>query len=174
MSENRQAKADLEDWKTLDRFQVTEIYSACALGDRREGYNVADPYSAPSFFPQDLLLKTHDIVYLASQTSSGLIAMVANIRRYDLRDDAIDQQPFGIMYDPTDRNDQSSGLWLHHASHFGRTMPMPAPMRVALLSSSIPLKFPLGDDPPHRSGPLSELAGTSHEGAFEALIKRLT
>lgn len=163
-----------EDWKTLTQAQVTEIYSLCALGDRKEGYRVAGPDEAPSFFSPDLLSKTHDIIYLASTTASGTVIMVANLRRYDLPDDTIDQQPFGVAYVPDEASGVSSGMWLHHAPHLGSRIPMPRPLRDALLSSSIPSKFPLPDDPPRASGPLSDLANTSHEGAFEIFIKRLT
>jgi hypothetical protein len=163
-----------EDWKTLTQTQVTEIYSLCALGDRQEGYRVAGPSEAPSFFPTDLLSKTHNIIFLASNTSSGTVVVVANLRRYDLQAATIDQQPFGVIYDPNTPSKVASGMWLHHAPYAGSRILMPQPVMDALLSSSIPSKFPLADDPPGLSGPLSDLANTGHEGAFKFFLKRLT
>lgn len=90
-----------ENWQTITRDQVTEIYSLCALGDRKEGYRVAGPDAAPSFFAPTLLSKTHDITYLASECSSGTVVLVASLRRYDLPQNTIDEQSFGVVCSQT-------------------------------------------------------------------------
>lgn len=159
-----------EDWKTLTRAQVTEIYSLCALGEQGEGYRVTGPDQAPSFFPATLLSKVHDIAYLASGTPSGTVVLVTSLRRYDLRKSTVDQQSFGIVYIPSSPADVSSGMWLHHA---GTRTPMPQPMRDTLLSSQIPTKFPLPDDLPNSSGSLADIADTPQKGTFEFFVRRL-
>lgn len=161
-----------EDWKTITHDQVTEIYSLCSLGDRKEGYRVAGPDDAPSFFSPGLISKTHDIMYLASECSSGTVVLVASLRRYDLPANTIDQQSFGvvILTNPNSLSAVSSGMWLHHA---GSRTPMPQVVRDALHSSQIPSKFPLPDDLPSPSGSLSDIPDTPQKGAFEFFVRRL-
>lgn len=156
--------------ETLTADQVTEIYSLSALGGRREGYRVTGPDQAPSFFPPTLLSKTHDIVYLASETASGTVVVVASLRRYDLPANTVDQQSFGVVYVPNSPSPVSSAMWLHHA---GSRTPMPTPMKNALLSSQIPSKFPLPDDLPSSLGSLSDIPNTPQKGAFDSFVRRL-
>jgi len=62
---------------------------------------------------------------------------------------------------------------MQHATHTDRTTPMPQAVQEALLSSGLARAFPLSTDPPNASGPLSDLHGTSHYRAFEAMVMRL-
>lgn len=48
---------------------------------------------------------------LASQIASGTVVIVASLRRYDLRENTVDQQSFGVVYIPGSTPDISSAMW---------------------------------------------------------------
>jgi hypothetical protein len=60
-----------------------------------------------------------------------------------------------------------SVMFCHHGDWLHRTTEVTPAVREVLDSTSLANYFPLGEVPATSSGPLSALAGTSHDGAFK-------
>src|SRR5438034_6839932 len=166
--------AELMNWMTLLQSQVTKIYSLCQLGPgSREGYRMLGVDQLLGCFPPDLLAKAHDAILMAFTTTSSRMVLIANLRRYDITAGTIDEQPFRTEYDPSSPAAQSSGAWIQHGSWNNRTVLMAPSILFALVASGTARGMPLATDPPSSAGTLAELTGTSHQGAFGAVIRQL-
>ena len=105
------------------------------------------------------------------RNSSSSVFLVFNGMRLDKKDNAIDQEPFGIVINSTGAN--TYGIFVHHGDWPNRTIPITSEVQKILESTSLGNYFPLTEVPQSSSGPLTELKNTSHEGAFKKTINEL-
>jgi hypothetical protein len=105
------------------------------------------------------------------RTSSGSIYLVCNGIRHDVKDNALDQEPFGIVVHSSGAS--PSGIFIHHGDWRRRTTPITPAVSQVLDSTSLGNYFPLGETPSGSSGPLADLSDTSHEGAFKTMLQKL-
>ncbi len=103
------------------------------------------------------------------QSTSGTIYLVLNGVRLDAKDNALDEEPFGIAVSSTGAD--TSGVFIHHGDWQGRTIPLSTTHSGLLASTSLGQYFPLSRVPNSSSGPITALAKTSHEGAFNRMMK---
>jgi len=108
---------------------------------------------------------------VASGSPEGQIVFMANIHRVDSGDQAIDQEPFGIVFHAN--TPAPSGVLLHHGRWEGRTTQPPEEFWRTLQSSGIGNCYPLRELPGRKAGPITDLNVPSQHEAFAALVSRL-
>jgi hypothetical protein len=105
------------------------------------------------------------------RTSSSSIFLIFNGIRLDQKDNALDQEPFGIVINSTGAS--TYGIFIHHGDWPNRTTPITSEVQKILESTSLGNYFPLNEVPQSSSGSLTDLQNTSHERAFNKTIDRL-
>jgi hypothetical protein len=132
---------------------------------RPAGFRWLDPSNIPSAVPESLRAKFVSGLLIWEQNSSGCTYIVCNGVRLDGRANALDQEPFALAVRPSGAS--TAVMFCHHGDWTNRTIEIAQETRAVLESTSLGNYFPLGEVPAMSSGPLSALAGTSHEGAFK-------
>ena len=72
------------------------------------------PNSIPPIIPRELLAKADNVLVVASGSPQGTILYMANNQRVDSGAEAIDQEPFGIVFHGSAPG--SGGCLVHHGS----------------------------------------------------------
>lgn len=87
-------------------------------------FRIVDPYSLPCNLPPRLIDKCEGSFVIASGTiGSDYIYGMANLYRYDTKDKAYDQQPFGYVI--VGQDVMASGCMIQHGDWNGRTIYIP-------------------------------------------------
>jgi hypothetical protein len=141
---------------------------AAQLGSE-SGYKSLSTGELPRAIPDALRSKLTGAVMMWERSTDGSVYLVVNAVRLDAGDYALDQQPFGVAVNSSGTD--TSGVFIQHGDWPGRTVPLSTTHGNLLASTSLGYYFPFGDDPPSSSGPLTELAKTSHEGAFHRMMQ---
>lgn len=136
------------------------------------GYRWIRRDQIPTAVPQTLRKKTPRALLMWERKPSGDTYLVCNGLRVDLKADALDHEPFGVVVHSSGAS--TGGVFIHHGGWRGRTTPLTPELRTALESTSLADYFPLAGAPSASSGPLSDLSRTPHAGAFAATLARLT
>jgi hypothetical protein len=147
------SKEDRKEWEKL-----------CPAGE----FRIVSPNSVPATIPKALLNKADSVLVVASGSADGQILYMANIHRVDTPAQAIDQEPFGIVFHGT--TPASAGCLLHHGNWQDRTTKPPQAFWTALGSSGIGSYFPIQTLPNTTAGPISQLSNPSQHDAFRALV----
>lgn len=134
-------------------------------------YRVLVPTDVPSIIPRQLLAKACSVLIVGSGSVHGQILYMANILRVDNSASAIDQEPFGIVFQGN--APASSGCLLHHGNWTGRTTYPPPDFWQTLATSGIDQRYPFESLPSSPAGPITDLHVPSQHGAFQALIFKL-
>lgn len=151
--------------------QQAEFENLAANFKIKAGYKWLQPNAMPSAIPDSLRNKMTSALLMWEQTSSGAIYIICNGVRIDNKDNALDQEPFGIVVHSS--GSASWGLFLHHGNWKNRTIKITSEITQILESTSLDKYFPLGEVPVSSSGPLNDLKNTSHAGAFRTVIKNI-
>src|SRR5688572_13263410 len=77
-------------------------------------YQVIQRGQIPSVFPQSFREKLDHAVVMGSGDGSGKVYLVVNAQRVDLKAAAIDQEPFGLIFD--NGVSSESGVFIHHGN----------------------------------------------------------
>jgi hypothetical protein len=134
-------------------------------------YRIVPATAIPGIVPAGLLVKVHSVLVIGSATPDGMAYYMANLNRVDLRDRAIDQQPFGLAFVGT--MPVGSGCLIQHGNWPGRTSyPMPD-FWSQIQASGLRAYYPLTELPADPAGPVSALARSSQGSAFGILVEQL-
>ena len=134
-------------------------------------FRVINPNSVPPIIPKGLSERADSVLMVASGSPDGQILIMANIHRVDSGDQAIDQEPFGIVFHANSA--APSGVLLHHGKWKDRTTRPPEEFWRTLQSSGIGNCYPFSQLPHKKAGPITDLSVPSQHGAFAALVSRL-
>lgn len=150
------------------REELEKLVKDCLL---ESGYKWLSSSEIPSAIPLSLREKMPSALLMWEHTTSGCMYLVCNGIRLDERANAFDQEPFGIVIHSTGAS--TSGIFIHHGNWNNRSVPITPEAQLVLQSTSLGNYFPLDEVPANSSGSLSDLKKTSHEGAFNAMLKIL-
>ena len=150
-------------WFATGDEEASEWSALCPINS----YRVISPAEIPSVIPSGLVAKVDSAFVAASGTEHGDILFMLNLNRVDKNAHAVDQEPFSILFHPS--GGSNSGCLVHHGDWEGRTSKPPQNFWDAIQASGMNRYYPF-EEFPNDSGPLSELKGTSQEGAFQRLI----
>jgi hypothetical protein len=132
------------------------------------GYVRLSTGEIPSAIPLSLRSKLTGAMMMWEQSTDGSVYLIFNGVRLDAKDNTLDQEPFGVAVNSSGAD--SSGVFIHHGDWEGRTVELSTASSNLLESTSLGQYFPLVHFPDASSGPLSDLAKTSHEGAFNRMM----
>jgi hypothetical protein len=134
------------------------------------GWRIVGQTGLPVLFPESLRSRIDSALAVAAPTSTGGTYLIFSALRPDVRHQAVDIEPFGLIVDSS--GPSSSGVFLHHGEWPGRTQPAPPEFWDSVD------RFGVGDyffaNPPQgkSEGSLDELP-IEHKGAFGAIIRAL-
>jgi hypothetical protein len=134
-------------------------------------YRVLPAGELPSILPATLLGKVNSVLLMASGTPNGVVYYMANLNRVDARDQAIDQQPFGLAFLGTLPVD--SGCLIQHGNWNDRTSYPPPEFWNHIQASGIGSVYPVAVLPSDSAGPIESLAHTTQGSAFTELVIQL-
>ncbi len=113
--------------------------------------------------PSDLLAKSNSVFVMCSGSPQAT-AYVANLNRVDFSDQAIDQEPYIIIFDHVQST--ASGGFVHHGNWDRRTIKPGAGFFDAVSASGIQAHYPLAEIPTSSSGYMKDLQVSSQKDAF--------
>ena len=136
----------------------------------KSGWKILPRETLPSFFSSDFREKLDSAMMIAAPTSTGGTYLVYNALRVDIKDSAIDQEPFSIIVHSS--GPSPSGMFIHHGNWEGRTYNPPKVFWDQVRESGVGNYFfshpPLGIT----SGTHDQLP-EGHREAFEQSINRI-
>lgn len=136
-------------------------------------YRILTAGELPRILPSDLTNKFDSVFVMASgSAATGSVYYMANGNRVDFKDNAIDQQPFGLAF--VGPEPIPSGCLAHHPDYEGRTTPIPSGFLDRVTASGVGLRLPLSELPDKESGSIDEIEIQSQKSAFRILVDRLT
>ena len=156
---------------SISSTQREEFEKLAKERELESGYKWLSTTELPSAIPVSLRSKLTSALLMWDRTSSGSVYLLCNGIRLDSKVNQLDQEPFGILVHSSGAS--HSGTFIHHGAWDGRTVDITPEVTQVLQSTSLGNYFPLGEVPSDSSGPLSDLSGTSHEGAFNSVVKAL-
>ena len=86
------------------------------------GYVWLSSSEIPSAISASLRSKMTSALLIWEHTSSGCLYLVCNGTRLDEKDNALDQEPFGVVVHSSGAN--PSGIFIHHGDWRNRTTPI--------------------------------------------------
>lgn len=138
---------------------------------RTVGWTRLTAEKLPLAVPLSLRAKIDSAVAITTPTSTGGTYVVFSMWRRDTKDSAFDNEPFGLIVHSSGASE--AALFLHHGDWEGRTERVPEhvwdEIEHAEIGNLLWAKPPLDQS----NGQLSDLVGTPHDGAFQAMIRRL-
>jgi hypothetical protein len=153
---------------TPDKAQ--EIKDLCPANCSEPWYQVIQRGQIPSVFPQSFREKLDHAVVMGSGDGSGKVYLVVNAQRVDLKAAAIDQEPFGLIFD--NGVSSESGVFIHHGNWDGRTETgVPPEFWNHVSKSGIGNYYPPPSLQPNSSGSLHDLNTMSNLNAFNQTLK---
>ncbi len=160
----------IEPLTSTDLIEVEEL-AKDFWGTDEGGYRRVSKNEIPNIIPETLRKKLYGAMIMGQQTTDGKVCLVVNCIRPDWNDNAIDQNPFGIIVYTSGASTQ--GVYIQHGNWHERSIPLTAELKRIITSTSLGDYYPLKNEPHNSSGPLSDLSRTSHEGAFNTIINYL-
>lgn len=137
---------------------------------RPPGWRLLPGNELPSVFPPPFRAKIDSALLIAQQTSTGGIYLAFSAHRVDVRAQAIDIEPFGVIVHST--GPSPSGVFIHHGTWEGRTLYPPRAFWEEVSISGVGQYF-LANPPENlREGTLAQLP-KEHRGAFDALVREI-
>ena len=139
----------------------------CPVGE----YRVIQASDVPSVVPSALVDKGHSVLIMASGSPSGTAYYMVNINRLDIKDRAIDQEPFGLAFvgeDPV-----ASGCFIHHGTWDGRTRAIPQGFVEGIAASALDSCHAVTSIPSEPAGKIGDLQIASQQTAFHHLVGQL-
>ena len=122
-----------------------------------------------------LLAKCPKMMLAASGDPSGRVFYMANLYRLDPDDKkgkAVDQHPFGFVIDTG--NPLNSGVLTHHGNWDGRTTYPSVSQWEEVINGQYAAYKEMNITPNCMSGSIDDLTGTSSQGAFATVIRKLS
>ena len=135
-------------------------------------FKVIPKEKIPGVFPESFRAKFDHAVVMGSGDASGKVYLVINAQRVDFKASAIDQEPFGVVFN----NDipSESGVFIHHGGWQGRTESGVTPQFWShVAASGIGNYYPPPSLPPNSEGSLHDLQTTSNLNAFNQTLKTM-
>jgi hypothetical protein len=152
--------------------KAVELQSLLPADPSIPWYSVIPQEKIPSVFPESFRSKLDHAVVMGSGDASGRIYLVINAQRVDIKASAIDQEPFGIVFD--NGNPGQSGVFVHHGSWSGRTESSISPeFWEHVAASGVGNYYPPPSLPSGTSGQLNDLGTTSNIEAFNQTLKTM-
>lgn len=151
------------DWQPKPSIDFEALYKLCPVSE----YRVVTPEVIPSgIISPGLLAKTHNVLILCSDTSSGRVYAMMNFNRIDGGE--IDQMPYAMAFDGNESI--PSGVLIQHGNYSGTTTPLPADFYPYVAASGT---YPLQEMPTSHSGSIYDLKIGSQEEAFHILVNAI-
>ncbi|WP_337173499.1 hypothetical protein [Paludisphaera sp.] len=156
----------------LSRDKAQELKRLCPADESEPWYRVIPQEQIPSVFPASFRSKLDHAVIMGSGDANGMTYLVVNAQRIDEKASAIDQEPFGMVFDNGVASE--SGVFVHHGDWAGRTESgVPPAFWDHVSASGIGNFYPPPSLPPNASGSLQDLEMTSNMHAFNQTLKKL-
>ncbi len=156
---------------SISSSQVEEFEQIAKKCNSSSGYKWFSSSQIPSAIPESLRNKLPSAMLMWERRSSSSVFLVFNNIRLDHKDNALDQEPFGIVVNALGAS--TYGIFIHHGDWLNRTTPITPEVQKILESTSLGNYFPLYEVPQSSSGSLTDLKNTSHEWAFKKMINKL-
>lgn len=131
------------------------------------GWRIVSQSELPKVFPEVFRAEIDSALIIAAPTPTGGTYLVMSAVRVDLKAQALDQEPFGLIVHSTGAG--SSGTFLHHGSWEGRTTQAPPQFWDEVSRSGIGDYFFAKPLSGLREGKLEQLS-QGYRNAFEAVI----
>jgi hypothetical protein len=152
--------------------QADELKRLCPTDMSEPWFKVIPQEQIPGVFPPSFRAKMDHAVVMGSGNPSGRVYLVLNAHRVDLKASAIDQEPFGLVFDNGDPSD--SGVFIHHGGWAGRTESgVPHEFWRYVATSGIGNYYPPPSLQPGSSGSLHDLEQKGNLNAFNQTLKML-
>jgi hypothetical protein len=152
--------------------KAEEIKRLCPPNTTKPWFKVIPQEQIPGVFPEPFRAKMDHAVVMGSGDASGKVYLVLNAQRIDIKAAAIDQEPFGVVFD--NGRPSESGVFIHHGDWPARTVSgVPPEFWSHVTASGIGNYYPPPSLPPDCSGSLHELETTSNVYAFNQTLKAL-
>ena len=131
-------------------------------------YMVIDQAEFPKLIPESLREKCENAVIMTSDLTEHHSVMAINLRRWDTRDSAVDQEILAISF--VDGQASSEAVFIHHGNWEGRTEKAQTSESCnSACASPVISDFVVLKSLPQKSqGPLSDLEGYSDRRASRA------
>lgn len=155
---------------TADKAQ--EIKNLCPPDVSARWFKVIPQEKIPSVFPESFREKLDHAVVMGSGDATGKVYLVLNAQRVDVKATAIDQEPFGVVFD--NGVPSESGVFIHHGGWCGRTESrVPPEFWSHVAASGVGNYYPPPSLPPDSAGSLDRLEKTSNLNAFNQTLKTM-
>jgi hypothetical protein len=149
-----------------------EIKSLCPSDPSEPWFKVIPQEQIPGVFPESFRAKLDHAVVMGSGDANGMVYLVINAQRVDQKATAIDQEPFGIVFD--NGMPSESGVFIHHGGWHGRTESgVPPAFWNHVAASGIGNYYPPPSLPPDSAGSLHDLGSSSNLKAFNQTLKTM-
>ncbi len=156
------------NWSVLKPDEAKYYVDLCPVN---EYYILTGVESLPGISPG--LVKKSDTFFLAcSGDGKDQVYYMANMQRKDLKDQAIDQMPFGFLINSSITGSMSAAL-IQHGNWEGRTVHPPISAWDEILSGNYTQYQNLQILPLNQTGSIYDIRDTSQEKAFTTLISGL-
>jgi hypothetical protein len=156
----------------LTTAKAEELKSLFPQDTSEPWFKVIPKEQIPGVFPESFREKLDHAVVMGSGDVSGNVYLVLNARRVDLKASAIDEEPFGVVFD--NGVPSESGVFIHHGDWDGRTESrVPPHFWEHVAASGIGNYYPPPSLLPNSSGSLHEIQTTSNLSAFNQTIKTM-
>ena len=133
-------------------------------------YRIIAAHQLPPPIPQALKMKCNSaLIIVSGEVESSTVWDMANLYRYDEKQNAVDQEPFGYVVQSGEFF--PSGCLVHHGDWTGRTIDLPAEIDSVY---STQINDILLTQLPNSSGSICELSSdSSNIMAFTTLVSEL-
>lgn len=156
----------------LKWFPLTEEQMAYYTGNcPKNEYRVFQGVTSLPGLPDDLVRKADNLLIGCSGDATGSLYYIANLARIDLKDQAIDQHPFGFIVNPM--NQTPSGVLIDHGNWEGRTIKPPTEAWDEIILGNFEQYQSLQILPPKEAGSIDDLSDSSQHRAFATMIEKL-
>ena len=150
-------------WITLTSEQQAELEGCVGTA----GWGMVPQSQLPIVLPEGLRAKTDSALVIVAPTSTGGTYLVTSTLRVDTKDQAIDQEPFGLIVHSTGASPM--GMFLHHGDWEGRTEYPPQQFWDEVSESGIGDYFFTNPPSGLLEGTLDQLP-KGHRNAFDAVV----
>lgn len=158
--------ADTPSWVSRSAEQRQEINALL----QPPGWRLLPTVDLPSAFPATFREKIDSALVIAEPTSTGGTYLVINARRVELKAQAVDIEPFGVIVNST--GSSTSGAFIHHGAWEGRTELPPTDFWDQVEQSGIGNYYLTNPPAGAQSGTLDQLP-VGDRGAFDAVVREL-
>ncbi len=154
--------------KSLIPSDINEFEQIAANIGSKSGFKFLLTGEIPFAIPFSLRAILTRKMLMWEQSPSKTVYLIFDGVRLDAKDNTLDNQWFGVAVCPSGAD--ARGVFITHGQWQGPFFPLSTTHIGLLTSTSLGQYFPLSKVPNSSSGPINDLAKTSHEGAFNRMM----